>query len=267
MALKGGRVEGIIVIPTGGWAMDVVGTASGTATVPAGSYFLSSGVSGGNSLVAAVKAAIEAVTSDTHTVTIADGEGDVSGRCTIDSDIGIGSFEITWTDTELRDVLGFEADGDLSGALTYTSTDHVKMAWLPGTKRISEYGPSDLGRAISNVRQQRTGDGNIKSIGGKVRREQSVQWRGVPYKRMRVAGEGAGQANMSLEQFWLDSIQAQQSGATLGGLMRYYWDADADATYYEFYLQGELPQRFEPTMTSAGFTSYWDITLDMSRAA
>jgi hypothetical protein len=204
------------------------------------------------------------VTGDAHVVSIADGEGDTTGRVTID---GNGAtFEIVWTSTALRDVLGFEADGNLSGALTYTSTDHAKMVWQPGVPVRSEFGTSDLGKPISNLRQSMSPAGAVKSLGGIVRREQRLAWGGVPHKRMRVAGEGAGQANMSLEQFWLDAVQGEFAGATIGGKIRMVWDADVNGTYYEFYPIGDFAKMFAPRMTTEDLTAWWSIEIDTSKA-
>ena len=105
MASTCGKLEARISIPSGGWAFaitdDVV--SSQTVTIPNETFYHSSEDSLANDLAASIAAYINAVASDTWTVTISAGEGG-TGKYTISADGA--TCEITWTDTELRDLLG-----------------------------------------------------------------------------------------------------------------------------------------------------------------
>lgn len=50
-----------------------------------------------------------------------------------------GVFTVTWTDSELRDLLGFT--GNLAGASTYTATNPSPLLWSPAKPLVPELSP------------------------------------------------------------------------------------------------------------------------------
>lgn len=71
---------------------------------------------------------------------VADG-GPAGFNCTLDSTFHVvlsatGTFAVTWTSTDLRDLLGFT--GNLSSANTYTATHTPENTWIPSRSRADE---------------------------------------------------------------------------------------------------------------------------------
>ncbi len=114
------KLEGRVVVPTGGWAVSVTDNISTrTETVPAGNYYLSD--------ILTEFASQLASGGLTYTVTLSA----TTGATTITP--SAGNTAITWTSTDLRNVLGFT--GNLSAASAHTSTGHATHLWLPNCGR------------------------------------------------------------------------------------------------------------------------------------
>lgn len=97
-----------------------------------GDYFIQeySG-EGANGLVEHMQAAVRALGPvgdlDDFTVTLS-----ATGFITLSN---TGNFDITWTDAELQNILGFT--GNLTGASTYTATNQPKYCWYPNVGPVS----------------------------------------------------------------------------------------------------------------------------------
>jgi hypothetical protein len=78
--------------------------------------------------------------------------GATAGYITISSS---ATFALTWTDTELRDILGFS--GNLSGQTSYTATYRPKYTW------ISDYTPRD--REWWHLNHRETYNGSVARNG------------------------------------------------------------------------------------------------------
>lgn len=217
MSSKHGRVEAMIQVPTDGWVASIQGAADGSpvnATVAAGTYYMTT-------LYAEVETQFDSASATDWTVTWADGEGG-TGKVTIACAGGNGTVD--WTATDLRDALGYELDGNLSGAATYESTDQAKMVWFPDGTKETEYGDNDDGWQESDLRGTESPGGLVKSLAGNRKTANWVRWNGVSRAKCRIAGEATG--NESFEQFWVDAIMGEGPGGIPGARWEFYWDAD-----------------------------------------
>ena len=148
-------------------------------------------------------------------------------NCTV-SDAGIvnmnrgSTFTVTWTDTALRDILGFT--GNLSGASTYTAPNQHRYGWYPDSP-ISERDGDErqAGVRTSDTQVMRAPGGQVNTItfAEFVDRTFSLGWiakeraMAVPTDTQTTA---ARVKNRSYEEFW------QQVGKP-GRRFRWYPDA------------------------------------------
>jgi hypothetical protein len=148
-------------------------------------------------------------------------------NCTV-SDAGIvnmnrgSNFTVTWTDTALRNILGFTAD--LSGASTYTAPNQHMYGWYPDSP-ISERDGDErqAGVRTSDTQVMRAPGGQVNTItfAEFVDRTFSLGWiakeraMAVPTDTQTTA---ARVKNRSYEEFW------QQVGKP-GRRFRWYPDA------------------------------------------
>lgn len=250
------KLEGRITVPAGGWDASLTGTSSGTATIPAGDYYLSSAGSQSNDLLAEVASQFSDTTGDTVTCTISAGSSG-SGKVTLSSDGG--TFEVAWTDTDLRDVLGFENDGNLSGNTSYTSSYSARSLWLPNAAAQSLNGVDSsnwAGRPISNLRLQVNSNGNTYAVAGQSRRERRVVWPAV--ERERVWSANASVTNQDLETFWEDVIYGSAPWSDQpGGPFRFYPDADTDGTHNTYVARGW--EAYRPDTMLRHWTDRWSV--------
>lgn len=256
MATKG-KLEGLIQVPTGGIALDFNDGSAQTATIAAGDYYLSSSDSTANDFLEAVQSAMNAETADTISITAGLGEaGD--GRCTISTDGG--TLSITWDadSNPVRDILGFETDGNLSGATSYQGTDHVRGCWLPDTQVRSKYGNDIAGEYVSSSRGQAAPDGTFRAITGAKRTENELTWPLIAGAKARVAYEN--RSNESWERFWLDFIQGEQDLAGAPSKIRWHPDADTDGTYFTYSAAGSL-QRLGLEQGRDGWIGRWALVI------
>src|SRR3990167_1112188 len=105
MAQTGGRLEGQITVPTGGWTA----TVGGPATIAAGTYYAAA-------FLAAVGAAFATAGSTTCAASASLG---VSGTGLVTITFG-SATAITWVSTDLRDILGFA--GNSGSATSHVGT-------------------------------------------------------------------------------------------------------------------------------------------------
>jgi hypothetical protein len=104
-----------------------------------------------NGTYASILTLAKALFSSGYTVSFVT-SGSTAGHITISHTT---NFSINWTDTELRDILGFS--GNLSGANSYTGTYRPKYMW------ISDYTPRD--REWWHLLHKDTYDGSVARTG------------------------------------------------------------------------------------------------------
>lgn len=187
-----GRLEAQYYQPSN-WTVNAVGTATNTATVIANSS------RGATELATAFGTALSTATTDTVTVTVSSGEAG-TGLCTISSTANIA---ITWTSTDLRDILGFT--GNLAAATSHTGTLHVRGLWLPNAEGSFTYGNADGGHIETDLSCTESPRGDLKGIGWTTRTVlPSALWSHVPKAFAKIAHETT--VGASFEQ-WLSWTQ------------------------------------------------------------
>jgi len=261
MAIRFGKLERLIEIPTGGLGFTLTeGGVDSMMTITAGNkYFLSSGYGAGNTLLADM-ATIMSFAGGDYTVSITATENGTGLVTIARTDGGPAQFSITWTSTDFRDLLGF-TQGNLSGATTYTGASQAKSLWLPDAPLNSLYGPNDAGHYETDGFATESSLGHVKALFGNKKQVNVLVWNGVTRPKVRVAGES--RANESFEQFWLDSILGEASWAAgAGGICRLYWDAGVDGTYTDYKIVGEALRTFQAEMMEDGWVGLWNVRLD-----
>lgn len=254
MAINHGKVEGRVTVPTGGWDVACTDESGGptTVTLAAGDYYLS-GTSG---LVATLETAINAAMTQAWTVAIGAGE-DGTGKVTI----GVGGdpafSAISWTDTDLRDLLGFT--GNVSSDVSYVGTNHARSLWLPDAPINSPYGANDP-LEESDYRSVSSPAGHVSVVGSQRRSVQAYSWDMCSGAKTRIAQETT--TNESFQKFWRDVILGEASWSSLpGGPLRVYPDADVDATYETYKVDGDLLREFRPQQVEQGWTGLYMVAM------
>lgn len=234
MAINNGKLEGRIVVPTGGWAIDADDSgAPFTATVPAGNYYLSSADSTANDFLAELASQLNSSGTDTWTVTGSLGESG-TGIITIDCS---ATYSVTWdaASEDCKDLLGFNAN--ISSASTPTAGAlHARSVWLPDCPPQTLYGASSAGWYETSTRGQTAPDGTSTVLVGPKRTANAITWPAISQARHQVAYESS--TNESYEKWWLDQVQGEGNWASHAGRIRWYPDADTDATYTTYTMVG-----------------------------
>lgn len=126
-----------------------------------------------------------------------------TGLITIDCD---GTTTgITWTDTGLRDLLGFTAN--LSGATSYTGTHQARYVWRP-SRAITGY-PAAMtypeGPLVerSTTRLFRANDGTLRSIEGSLLYDGSFRYENLTKAEVITSSSTVWE---TLQQFWKDVV-------------------------------------------------------------
>lgn len=176
-------------------SIETTSTAGGTDTVnlTATSYYLGVAGSSTPSFIAAFQTLLQAVDAS-WTVTLST----TTGKVTIDCD---GTWSITWTSTNLRDLLGFEAN--ISGVTTaQTGTLHARGLWLPDAvlNTNMNYLAAPL---MTDLRQTESPDGLvIGHVGNFKYKHPEARYQHVPVAKTWIASEST--TNESLERFMRD---------------------------------------------------------------
>ena len=136
------------------------------------------------------------------TCTISDGESG-TGRGTIDT--SDEPWSITWTSTDLRDLLGYT--GNIAGVTSaQTGTNHVQGMWLPDQVMWSPHGVNTSSLSafnrITDTRYLVGPQGHVQTLGGNSRKEYALRWNGCTRARTKIIGETV--TGESFEQFLTD---------------------------------------------------------------
>lgn len=233
---KGGRIEAAIVFAanvTFQWTDSAGGPL--TVTVTAGTYYITD-------LCATIQTAIRnlaGTVGDGATVSVSNGESG-TGKVTITG----STFSITWTSTDLRDVLGFA--GNITSQTSVTGDKHAKGMWIPSvpkwTKHGDDEGDDNSAVYVSDLRQTVSPQGHVKTlVNTRYSEYRGIRWEGVPQARARRMHESV--TGESFERFWLDCILGDQTYFQVGSALRLYWDAGA-SDYIAVRLVG-MPE-FDP---------------------
>jgi len=229
MTAHNGRLEVHgIVVPTGGWEFDFTdGDGTHTGTVAAGTY-------SPTTLLTAFVAELNAQSANTYTGSCANGEGGTGAVTIVNADADV--TDVTWTDPDLRDALGFSGDlpmgGTELGPRTFTGLHGMRGLWLPDCTLASPYGALDNGHREGGPVQTVSPLGATKTIVRPVRvRCGPFRWSHVTAARARMARETVAR---SFERLMADLFFAEVGYITPGCAVRLYWDAGA-SDYVEFH--------------------------------
>lgn len=260
------KLEGIFTVSGGSgsggaWRCVLTETGGGGATgnvdVAAADYYLNTATN----FCTALKNALDGIGNATYTVSIDDGSETSTGKTTISASGGsVTAFQIVWTDTAMRDTLGFT--GTVSGALTYTSTNHCKYLWLPNCGRTGDVpepvtSQAWFGRGTADTTVVRAPSGQTVAINYNTLHNARLQWLTVQGKKSWKGSEAV--TNESFEQFWRDVLR-------YGKRFRYHPDRSVDTSTNYWTLvpldPRTLPiQAMDPSHFSAG--SIHEIAFDV----
>jgi hypothetical protein len=204
-------------------------------------------------LIAAINAALSTA-GISMVFTISDGEGGTGRVSIFDEDT---PFSLTWTSTDLRDLLGWTANIS-SASSTQTGAQHAKGLWLPGVVKYSPHGDGDNGRFVHDLRSTVGPTGIVHTLYGRsFRRIEGIRWEGVSGARAKehletISGE-------SFESFFRAAALGRYSYIPVGAYVRYYPDADTDGTY----KVGRLawPKELDVRTMWSGFTGKYIVGL------
>lgn len=225
------KIESLITIPTGDYEFSLTDNSGGPYTITlaaAETYYHSSLGNQANDLAAELKTLMDAASGRTYTVTV-DATVGGTGKYTISVDTG--NYSITWTDTALRNLLGFTSD--VSSQSTATGANQAKGLWLPAAPIWKEYGIESEGKPRSSANIQVGSDGTYYAFHGARTTRDRLRWPVVQVPRVIAAEEDT--VNESWEQFFLDCIRGEAAWAVSGKSLRWYKDADTDATYQTYH--------------------------------
>lgn len=165
-------------------SFDVVATTTETKTVTAGKYYLYDATTGISLL--------------THVAGLIQGHANVTtctGAILENRKVkltGSGSFDVTWTDTNVRDMLGFT--GNLSGASSYTATNISPLFWSPLRTESPQLAPLGVdGVGVHDTHWAQSATTVITATTNNSWRENSFSWRYVAISRMWTSSEAGGE--------------------------------------------------------------------------
>lgn len=117
------------------------------------------------------------------------------------------AFSITWTSTDLRDILGFTAN--ITSQTSVTATNQAKGFWRPDCPIYVESGRyKSSAPRVTDAHQTESPNGlAITHVGNVKYRYRGIRWSHVPMHKVWVIDEGT--ANESLEQFMIDTQWGQ----------------------------------------------------------
>lgn len=253
MAITRGKLERQIVVATGTGTVNDGGGADAFTVTPA-NYYMSTTTS----LISTLETALEAAAGVGFTVTGSFGESG-TGKVTIA--INSGTFVLSWTDTDLRDALGFT--GNLTpAAASFTSTNASPAVWLPDCPIVTPFGAGDNGLEEADASFAESPGGVVYAVYGQRKRVLWASWDALSHAVSRIAGEST--VNSSWEKFWRAGVVAEDgwAGGKVGGPMRLHWDADSTSTYVTCKLVGEALRRPHIDQVSEGWLGLWSLKLD-----
>lgn len=255
-----GKLEARITVPTGGWTITLTDASGGPTSVqlPAGTYYHSSDGSNANTLAEALTSAANTLMTETWTISVPTGEG-ATGRYTITCTGATCS--VTFTDTELRDLLGFT--GDKSGSTTYTGTNQCQGLWLASNGWQKKNGKPGGSARVSDQQYSLNASGYVFAIQGRDYKTAQILWPMETRSKCWTADEGTP-ANGAFETFLYDGIWGKAAWGTVTGPIRFHPDADADtATDYGTFSALELAN-WDPSELVQHFAGgHWLIELPM----
>lgn len=199
-----GRIEGQFAVPAGS-VLTVTNSGGGPTaiTIPSAAYYLTAagGVAGLLATLQALLIASRPPSAGTWIVSMSTGPSG-TGKITINCNDG-ALWSIVWTDTNLRDLLGFSAD--IVGATNaFTAPKQARGLWMPDTPLRLD-GDIPAAPKVTDLRTSISPTFKVLGIkGNKGYRFKNVRWTKVPRAKYREAA--AAIPNASYETF-LNDVQ------------------------------------------------------------
>lgn len=248
MTAKTGRLEATITVPFGGWDAEVAIATVGTftMTIPAGDYYFSE-------LIEELEDQLNAGPGSTWDVSILQGEPGSGPDDRVRIIYVTHAYTITWTDTDLRDVLGHSGNIDnASGAFAPLAPIGV---WRPDCPKWTPYGDA-VYDTISDLAQAIGPSGGVKTlVSNSFEALEGVSWSHVSNAKA-IGTSTAG----SWQHFWRVAMLGAVSYIKPGDTIALFWDADSSA-FDEVQLVVPNTSQVQPAIN--GWTGLYGVTLPM----
>ncbi len=247
-----GKLEGAIHIPAAGWTFSLTdGSVTGqTVTIPGDGYrFLSNSGDLTDGLLLEMEQQMESY-GDSYTFALSD----TTGKVTVSN---TNAFSITWTSTDLRDVLGFT--GNLSSATSHESDDQCRALWLPDRPSTRRNSGSWAGDHVADYSTSTAPDGSLYALMGPRRTELTLVWQGVT--RAKVWTDNESTTNESFERFLLDCIWGEAGFGEPGGPVNFHPDETDDNSFNGYRVAEMLDTRDIFQQVSQDYVGVWSVTI------
>lgn len=225
-------------------------TFGGTAVqVTTGSYFVRGYTAEGGQLVDAVQTAMTAAGLASASATISD-----DGFVTLSAS---GAFTVTWTNTTLRDILGFT--GNLTSATSHTATEQAKYTWHPNTGPATMTGhPDTAGEIESDAAHTVAPSGIVLATKYYERTKREFDFRWLEDEYVWPVGSVT---NRDYYAFWSSIL-------SMGTRFRYFPDRTANAStdYYTYVadktcVEDGMTNRGGTEQENASWSKLWKLRL------
>jgi hypothetical protein len=176
------------------------------------------------------------------------------------------TWSLSWTDTTLRDVLGFTANISVV-TTTQTGTESSEAVWFPDAPLNIDDEPR-MAPLMSDQRTTQSPTGNVIGlVGNTFYKHTNVRWERVPIERYREAS--ATYPNQSLEAFWASTQLGQGSSyfSVCSPLMIYYNQAGtqtavgSDESISGWTVVGGGAIKDVAKKADTSWTGHWNVTL------
>ena len=256
------KCEWRFTTPTAGWTFVLIdadhGGTGSIRTISAGDRYLTTTNGATPSLTAAMKTALDDGTGAvTYTVTLDDDTDAATGKTTIAA--SSGTFSITWSSTDLRDILGHTTN--ITGVTTVTGTNHCLYLWLPNVGRSDPMQPEPSSMSLQM--------GAIETDGTFVKSPDGYSV-GLKYNDLYVDSfkfemVTGHKMNRATELITNESLKTQYIyGISTYKPFRYHPDRSSDSLYFTQKIEDAT--EFKPTKVQKGWVgtySLWSIEYRM----
>jgi len=232
--------EAKVTIPTGNWTFQATDGGGGPVTITltaTNTYYPSSAGNDTVSLLAKIKALLDADATLTGTYTVS--LSDTTGKVTISVDSG--TFSITWTSTDLRDLLGFT--GNISSQATATGANQCEALWMSGCPPNKMYGLTSSGRPIYDRSVSVASDGTYAALVYASQTRDEISYEYVVAAKTLTAQEAT--VNEAFQTFYDNAVAGNAPwSASPGEALRWHKDLIDDATYLAYNILGSTEPEY-----------------------
>lgn len=253
------KLEGSVVVPTGGWAFTLREAPSTflVGTVAAGTYKAST-------LVAALQTAFNDAGNLTYAVTIDDDA--VGATSVITTSVASGTFLFYTMATGMRLFMGIDA---LSASLAASVVGDVgcPYVWCPKQMRGPGLCPNgSVGMPVALNTLSTSYGGVVKSLSYGELAIDVVRFSNLPgsstWDSLGSAADGT-----TFESFWRAVMMNTTTYPTSTGKIDYHADRSVDGTYVSWQSRSVGKMPVSPTIAewTSGAASLWNVEFDVSK--